>query len=80
MVRKLISYSVLCLFFFSSCNQDDEIISEKEPCIDRELINESAVCYLIYAPVCGCDNKTYSNDCIAKNNGVLNYKNGTCDN
>ncbi len=70
------------LFFLAhliSCSQNDEITPEEELCIDKDLIDETAACYLIYAPVCGCDNKTYSNDCIASSNGVLSYTAGACD-
>jgi len=43
------------------------------------LIDETVACYLIYAPVCGCNNETYSNDCIASSNGVLSYTEGACN-
>jgi len=31
-----------------------------------------------YTPVCGCDDKTYSNACNAENAGVTNWTAGTC--
>ena len=47
-------------------------------CIDSSLINDSIACYEIYAPVCGCDSVTYSNDCYADRLGVVSYVAGEC--
>lgn len=35
-------------------------------------------CIKIYRPVCGCDNKTYSNDCMRMQAGVSKLHDGRC--
>jgi len=69
---------LLIVFLLVACVQNTEI-EEETQCIDESLIDETAACYLIYAPVCGCDGTTYSNDCVATINGVLTFEEGACE-
>ena len=78
-IKKLI-FTILLFFFiisFSFCNDTD--LEQEEMCIDESLIDDFTVCLTIYEPVCGCDGNTYSNNCFASSNGVLNYTKGTCE-
>lgn len=49
-----------------------------QDCIDPAQIDPNAICIGLWAPVCGCDNVTYSNDCYAYNNGVTSWTQGEC--
>ena len=67
-------YLILLLFIglaFWSCEDNGE-------CIDESKISNNS-CYEIYAPICGCDRNTYSNDCDAENAGVTEWIEGKCD-
>ena len=64
--------SILLLILSSSCKKN-------EGCIDESKIIDGGICYSLYAPVCGCDNVTYGNDCEASNAGVISWTNGKCN-
>lgn len=50
----------------------------KTGCIDESKIKRDVPCTDIYAPVCGCNNQTYNNKCLAAISGVTSWTNGPC--
>lgn len=73
-------YDYASLFFASSyqCGNycvDSVVVS----CVDSTLIDPNVACIALYNPVCGCNNVTYSNSCIAMyTGGVTSWTLGEC--
>jgi PKD repeat protein len=48
-------------------------------CVDPTFIDPLAICDTMWAPVCGCDGNTYSNECVALYiGGVTSWTQGEC--
>ncbi|MDZ4845213.1 MAG: hypothetical protein SH857_06650 [Chitinophagales bacterium] len=47
-------------------------------CVDFDKVDLTVVCTTDYNPVCGCDDFTYRNSCIAERNGVISWIGGPC--
>ncbi len=72
----------IVMFFFSlliiSC-ENDESDSIEDFCINEDLMNTDLDCPTIFDPVCGCNDVTYENSCIALNfYGISDYTPGIC--
>ena len=63
----------LLLVFTLGCHKE---VGLDSACVEKPRINTA--CFRIYAPVCGCNGKTYDNPCEAKAYGIEVYIEGEC--
>jgi len=78
----LLVFGLAASIGFSACKGSKDAKESPEvaeECIDKSKINPDQACYKIYRPVCGCNGKTYSNDCMAKKEGVTKWTEGPCE-
>lgn len=75
--QKTVIFLLAVMFLFSCETSKESATKTTEPCVPNT--NENCVCLTNYDPVCGCDNKTYPNECHAKCSNVT-YVKGACKN
>jgi hypothetical protein len=76
-MKKIIAFlgplSIAAILTAATC-QKTRILDE---CLEK-VLKSDCVCYEIYKPVCGCNGKTYPNDCVARCQNITKFKEGAC--
>ena len=67
------TFIYILIVFATACSPSK---AKDSTCIGE--VKKDCICTMQYDPVCGCDNKTYSNACVAGCAGVKVTTKGPC--
>ena len=69
-----LSIAVIVAFIFTAATCKK---TSANTCVETPS-KADCMCYEIYKPVCGCNGKTYGNDCVARCQNITDFKEGEC--
>ena len=67
----------LCGLFFLTMSSVFSQITVNQ-CFNPKQVCNDCACLMVYDPVCGCDDNTYSNACFAYISGITSWTEGAC--
>jgi len=77
-MKNILCFILFFCFLLSACKVKDITKVDPAKCIDETKINPKQECEWVFEPVCGCNQKTYPNECYAKRDGVTIWVDGQC--